>query len=286
MNFVQYCEFYITNVCNLTCSGCNRFNNHKFTGYQLWNDYKDEYTKWSKELTFNSMAILGGEPMLNPDFMKWVIGIRNLWPTTQMRIITNGYQLPKIKGFYEHLVADRRTRVCVGIHNKLHKKTVLDIVKNFLSGPLKYDFNHDEPWFITITDINLVRIRVEFNWWFHQGALIEQPQGFALHDSNVEKAHATCNAKTCHHFIRGKLYKCGVAALLPEFAQQHKIFLSDQDTKLMNSYIPLSISDSIETKKIFINNLSNSIPQCKFCPENYDLKQIFSEIKKSKYAKE
>ena len=49
MNRLNYMEFYITNVCNLTCTGCNRFNNYKFKGFQRWADYKEEYTQWSKE---------------------------------------------------------------------------------------------------------------------------------------------------------------------------------------------------------------------------------------------
>lgn len=40
MNRLDYMEFYITNVCNLTCTGCNRFNNYKFKGFQRWTEDK------------------------------------------------------------------------------------------------------------------------------------------------------------------------------------------------------------------------------------------------------
>ena len=42
MNRLDYCEFYITNVCNLSCNGCNRFNNYKFRGFQRWEDSKGQ----------------------------------------------------------------------------------------------------------------------------------------------------------------------------------------------------------------------------------------------------
>lgn len=83
--------------------------------------------------------------------------------------------------------------------------------------------------------------------------------------------------KTCHHFIRGKLYKCGVAAVLPEFDQQHQLTLSPEDHKLLHSYRPLSIEDS---KAEFISKLTDPIAQCKFCPEQYNGEQIYAKQKK------
>ena len=38
---LNYAEFYITNVCNLNCTECNRFNNYHFSGHQRWDDYSD-----------------------------------------------------------------------------------------------------------------------------------------------------------------------------------------------------------------------------------------------------
>ena len=77
--FLPTVEFYITNVCNLSCAGCNRFNNYKFKGLQRWDDYKDIYRRWSEELHVTKyIGILGGEPMLNPDFMNWLEGVKIL----------------------------------------------------------------------------------------------------------------------------------------------------------------------------------------------------------------
>ena len=49
---LNYVEFYITNVCNLTCQGCNRFNSFKFKGWQKWEDYADTYKQWSEQIEF------------------------------------------------------------------------------------------------------------------------------------------------------------------------------------------------------------------------------------------
>jgi hypothetical protein len=282
MNRLEYTEFYITNVCNLTCTGCNRFNNYKFKGFQRWADYKEEYTQWSKELQINTIGILGGEPLLNVDFMLWLQGIRELWPTTNIRVITNGFYLNKIVGLYDYINSQKLTELWIGIHNKMHKEKILKNIENFLVGPLTYEFNKDNIYqqYMWVTDSNGVRLKVEYNWWFHQGAIVNTETGKTLHNSDITKAHNICHSKTCHHLMNGKLYKCGAVALFPEFDKQHSLELSSEDRELMNSYRPLSVTDSREIKANFINNLKNSIPQCKFCPEEYHGDQIFALEKK------
>jgi hypothetical protein len=282
---IHFLEFYITNVCNLTCQGCNRFNNYKFSGFQRWADYKEIYTKWADELDIDVIGILGGEPLLNPDFMLWFGGIRELWPKAILSVVTNGYRLNMIKGLYEFLLSHKEnTFLSVGIHNKQHKQQIINNVKTFLQEPIQFEFNNENIYqeFMTVIDANGVRLKVEYNWWFHQGALIKDPDAmkFTLHQSNVKKAHDICHSKYCHHFMNGKLYKCGAVALFPEFAKQHEITLSSADQELMMSYQPLTIDDSDQHKQEFLNNLPNAISQCRFCPEEYHGDQIYAQEKK------
>lgn len=275
---LNYVEFYITNVCNLACEGCNRFNNYKFKGFQRWDDYEEIYKQWAKEISLTNIAILGGEPLLNPDFFKWLQGINQLWPTARLEIVTNGYQLNTVKGLYDYLLKRPNIWLNIGIHNKSKKKFIFEKIQSFLKGPLKYDFDSTNKYqeHLYITDANGVRVKVEYNWWFHQGALIRNENLFNIHSSDVEKAHSNCHMKTCHHFIEGKLYKCGVAALLPKFFEQFPNDLSESDRDLMLAYVPLAINNTREEKIDFVKNLGNSIPQCKFCPEYYDGKQIYA----------
>jgi hypothetical protein len=282
---IHYAEFYITHVCNLACQGCNRFNNYKFSGFQKWDDYKEIYSQWAKELNISSITILGGEPLLNPDFMLWFRGIRKLWPDKHLLTVTNAYRLNKIDGLYEFLLENKEnTFISVGIHNKKSKSLIMNNVKQFLQEPIQFVFekDHDYCEWIIATDANGIKIKIEYNWWFHQGALIKDPEQpkFTLHQSDVTKAHNLCHSKHCYHFMDGKLYKCGAVALFPEFAKQYEVTLSPEDQQLMNSYQPLTISDSDQRKQEFLDNLSNAIPQCRFCPEEYHGEQIYAEEKK------
>ena len=60
---LPYVEFYITNVCNLNCTNCNRFNNYAFAGHQRWADNKEFYQQWAEILDVQEISILGGEPL-------------------------------------------------------------------------------------------------------------------------------------------------------------------------------------------------------------------------------
>jgi organic radical activating enzyme len=278
-------EFYITNVCNLACTGCNRFNNFKFTGQQQWDEYKIIYTQWAAELQIGTIGILGGEPLLHPGFMSWFSNIRALWPRSSLSVVTNGYRLTKVAGLYEFLLRHRfNTQIHVGIHNKRFKTQIMENVRSFLKGKISYNFDYSNKYQenMMLTDSNKVILKVEHNWWFHQGTLIQniEADNFTLYQSDEKKAHDNCSMKLCHTFSDGKLYKCGVIAILPKFAKQHTIQLSPEDSELMHSYVPLSIDDTYEIKKEFLENLNRSIPQCKFCPEVYIGDQIYAEEKK------
>ena len=191
------------------------------------------------------------------------------------------------RSLYDFLNANKRVTLKVGIHNKKSKQYIFDILKSFLKAPLTFNFNNDDIYneYMYVTDANNVRVLVEYNWWFHQGSLINQDDQFTLYQSDPIKAHNNCSMKYCYTFIRGKLYKCGVAALLPEFDEQYPIILSESDRQLMTSYSGLDIDSSIEYKRTFINNLPNYIDQCKFCPETYKGDQIFAEEKKIAFVK-
>lgn len=280
---LNYAEFYITNVCNLSCKGCNRFNSFNFKGYQSWKKYQHIYEKWSKVLRLQSFGILGGEPLLNPEIIGWITGTMNLWPFAHVRMSTNGFQLNKVKDLYKTIKERPRLLMSVGIHNKMHKKEIMGLIETFLTGPLKYEFDNSNKYAqeMYITDSNNVKIRVQYNWWFHQGAIIRNEIGkYTLHNSDPIKAHSICHSAECHHFQDGKLYKCGAAALFPDFDKQIGLDLTEKDRNLINNVDFISAEDDIEMQDKFIKNLSSPIPQCKFCPEVYNGEQIFAIKKK------
>jgi hypothetical protein len=165
---------------------------------------------------------------------------------------------------------------------------MINLVEDFLQAPFTYRFDNKKySESLTITDTNKIQIKIMYNWWFHQGAIITDPQTgqYTLHNSDPEKAHEICHSKDCHHFENGRLYKCGPAALFPVFDQQMGLTLSESDRHIMNSLNSIGIEDSFETKQQFLSNINQPIDQCKFCPQTYQGQQIYAQEKKIKVFK-
>jgi len=299
---LDYVEFYITNVCNFNCTHCNRFNNYYFSGQQKWNDYKDIYEEWSTKLDLPRVSILGGEPTLNPTFMDWVNGIRELWPETSIEITTNGTRFKFWPELYQTIIDHRekggQTFISVGVHSKERKNEMIQEIKGLLQEPISESYISwgeevdptkplEEGRFIDLklVDANWVTVVVQDNWYFSDSALRENNGVFKLYENDASKAHELCYNRDSHHFIRGKLYKCGVAGILPEFIKQFNFNAPDNLIELANSYQPLLVDKSPTEIQLFINNIKKPIAQCALCPVEFDTYEIAATNKKPKINK-
>ena len=283
-------EFYITNVCNLTCKDCNRYNNYNFKGWQDWNDYKDIYAEWAKRIDIKHIVLLGGEPLLNPSICDWILGIKELW--REVQIVTNGTHLNLVPGLYD-AVEKTGSWVQVSIHNVHDLENHFQNIRSFLKDPIRFSddknlldhtgksttFGSDYGFY----DGNAVMVSASIQDSFYNISIRTGNNGkLILHDNDPYLAHKDCGFVKYknYHFIRGKLYKCGPVALLPEFDQQYPLDISNEDRVLLNSYRPLSIDDFDQRGVEFINNIDNVIPQCKFCPTTFLNTQISATNKR------
>lgn len=249
-------EFYITNVCNLSCRGCNRFNDLNFKGHQRWADHADAYEAWSKRLDLPRITIIGGEPTLNPDLELWVSNLRRLWPDSVIMIQTNGtYRRP------EHLTFWNKYRVGFGIslHDPLTANTIRE---NWLKD------GFPESGFIEA-------------YTFHQRTIIQQDDHFVLHHSNAELAFNACDMKHDHTMYQGLLYKCPAMSNLPDFDKQFDLRLDENQRKLLYEYKPLSADCSEEDLQDFLKNKNTSIAQCEFCPQHLRWHTALGELREN-----
>lgn len=295
-------EFYITNVCNLNCTNCNRFNNFDFRGYQKWSDYQGTYEKWAKYVRLQRVTLLGGEPLLNPTILDWIDGINRLW-NVPTQILTNGTRLNSVKGLYEKLANPLnpaepgiKNWVGVSLHNRNDIDRCFDEIKKFLHGDIRY-YHHTDPANVNnamtygashaFVDSNDVRIPVwEYDSFYRAAVHLNDSGRFTVYNSDPELAHKGCGFAMfkCYHFVHGALYKCGPVALFPEFDNQHRLDISEQDRQLINSYKPLRADEFPERGQSFLDEIDQVIPQCKFCPEfmpNEENSVIFATLKKA-----
>jgi len=310
---LEYCEFYITNVCNLNCPRCNRFNNYAFGGHQRWADYADIYRSWSQRLDIKRIGILGGEPMLNPDFDQWIQGITDLWPRSQIVIMTNGTQFKRWPNLYQFLLRYRaRIRIDVNRHNKTSEQDTLASIEAFYPGPYKkyyinsgyftqspdhdkqFEFKtnkvgseiwHDPTFDIAYKDSMGMFVRYATSDYFDNICIEFDPELNCLklpHMNNPQRAVEVCSSKWSHHLMKGLLYKCNVSAVLPEFVKQFPVSMTEDQRALIQSYQPADISFTNEELVKFIDNLQNghSIDQCQLCPVNFNSEQFAAGHKK------
>ena len=272
-------EFYITNVCNLTCNGCNRYNNYKFSGWQSWDDADIRHP-----------VILGGEPLLNPDIVKWIKGVNKLWPDhSGTQVQSNGTRIDCVSGLIDALDPTVGNWLGISIHNPNDRDEIFARIRNFL-GPTtvatqdKVQIGSDYQF----TNDSKVQIHAWMSDKFVQSNIMEVDGKYTLYQSNPAVAHENCTFRRFknYHMIHGKIYKCGPAALMPEFDDQYHFDISDEDRILLHSYKPLAIDEFDERGEQFINNIDNQIDQCKFCPESYDYKPITFSDRKKPWIKE
>lgn len=281
--FLSKVEFYITNVCNLTCENCNRFNNYNFRGWQQWKEYENEYRRWADLIDLKACTIMGGEPLLNPTIVDWINGINDIFGI-EVQVLTNGTRLNQVKGLYEAIAFNRprnghRNSIAISLHNPEEIDSLKREIHKFLKPPI-FENTHDPLSWGTdyqCSDLGGTLINVWYQNKFEQSSIQKTPDGrFILHNSDPTQAHAACTfvKYKSYHFIAGKLYKCGPSALMPEFDQQHRFDISDEDRLLLHSYRPLTPDNFESYHKEFLTSLDTPIPQCKFCPVNKTLATI------------
>jgi hypothetical protein len=283
-------EFYITNVCNLTCSGCNRYNNYKFAGHWTWADAEPILERWAERIDIRHPVILGGEPLLNPDVVSWINGIRRLWPRySGVQVQSNGTRLDLVRGLYEALDPNVGNWIGISLHANEHRDPLFSRIRAFLKDPIIETEDPENPIGsrYQFLDVNKRKVHVWRNDTFVQSNILELPNGrFGLYNSNPGQAHETCTFRRFknYHMIQGQIYKCGPVALMAEFDNQYKFDISEEDRAIIHaSGRGLSIDKWDTRGPEFLANIDNVIPQCKFCPESYNYKPItFSTLKPNK----
>jgi organic radical activating enzyme len=282
-------EFYITNVCNLTCNGCNRYNNYHFKGWTSWDEWAEDLERWSKYIDVRHPVILGGEPLMNRDIVKWVNGLRKLWPDhSGVQIQSNGTRIDRVRGLYDVLDPKEGNWIGISIHNPDDKEEIFSRIRNFLTHPIREtaDKNHPIGSDFQFYDANNTYVHAWMSNKFVQSNIIELDDGtFTVYNhDNPERAHEICTFRRFknYHWINGRIYKCGPAALMPEFDRQHHFDISEEDRAIMHGYRGLSVDEFDERGHDFLAHIDDMIPQCKFCPQDYDYKPItFSDRKKN-----
>lgn len=270
-------QIYINNVCNLACPNCSSYNNFKFKGHLAWRDSKDKIAKWQEYVTFDELAILGGEPFSHPDLDTWVYNLRDMYPDVKdFRITTNATLLQSNADRIRSYLAKGVIIEC-SIHSQDQFDTTwADVIQ--ILGQRPYHINRqDDAFYFVSASQTLFELRPAWEFINNSIHSIEN-NTVHFHNSDPEVAHSACKWNDCNYFVDGNLYKCVVTATIGLFAKQFNV--AEEHHKLIEN---IQYADPYLPKEqiyAFLDSIERACAQCSLCPEHVEFSKMTIPIKK------
>ena len=148
---IPYFETHITEACNLKCRGCSHFSVFAKPRHKSLVEFDNEFKRLAEIEEIGIIRLMGGEPLLNPNWMEYVRIARHYFPDSQISFVTNGILGYKLKPYKEEL-EDLNINVTISdyhldkqnkeIHTELHEKGQLYNISLDPSGTQDPETSH------------------------------------------------------------------------------------------------------------------------------------------------
>lgn len=265
----------ITQVCNLSCSGCTNYSDLTHSGYVKWNQGKAWLEPWLDILQISDFGIMGGEPLINPEVEDWMIGMRQLMPDAQIRFTTNGLLLHRWPNLIDlaHDIGNCVFKVTVHVDDQHLEQNIQELFNKFSWEPVvEYGIHRWK------TDRNL-RLQINRPQKFLKTYLNDYANMRPYH-SEPAKAFQICMQQTCPLLLNGRIYKCSTSALLEDTLNKFDRPNWDE----WKPYLESGISVDSDRKLIenFVNNFGKPHSQCAQCPdsESHAIPHLINVVRK------
>ncbi|HBJ38656.1 MAG TPA: hypothetical protein DDZ51_28680 [Planctomycetaceae bacterium] len=136
---LQNLEFHAAHACNLYCPQCSHYSNFHAGGIVSMEEAHANFDAWTGRLAPRRLAILGGEPTLNPSLVQIVKMAREAFPNAEGLLVTNGFFLDRHPSLPQALI-DNRFRMDVSQHGRTPV-----YMKRFREVHYEYDPLTDKP---------------------------------------------------------------------------------------------------------------------------------------------
>lgn len=231
-------EIHLADHCNLNCRSCDHYSPLSKKHFPNYNLVKEDMLHLSKitNAKIDKILLLGGEPLLNPNIVNYIVLMRNLFPKTQITIVTNGILLNKQSdSFYKSCVEN-------------------DILIEITKYPIRFDYEKIEH-FLQFKGVKYVFVGSTKTKEKTTHRLVLDELG--RQDPTYSFNHCFHSTK-CHQYYNGRIFMC------PCCAYVHKI------NEFFSKNFIIQKEDYLEVKKIkniqeILQYLSNPIPFCRYC---------------------
>lgn len=268
---LPFVETMITQACNLSCHGCTNYSDLIHSGYIRWADGRKQIESWLERVDILDFGILGGEPLVNPEVDKWIVGLRELMPEAQIRFTTNGINLHKKFHLIKLLHDIGNCVIKIGVHvdDPKLEETINRIYKSYAWEPvIEYGISRHT----TGDRVRFYVKRPDTFWKTYRGSY----ENMMPHDSDPVEAFKQCCQQTCPLLYNGKIYKCSTAGLLGDT-------LARFDNPNLEHWLPLidkGIGPDCSDVKLqkFLDNFGKPNLICRQCPTEKDIDSRIEHI--------
>lgn len=228
----------IVRHCNLGCKGCDHFSPVAEERYMPLETYEHDLRRLSELLTDNIefISLLGGEPLLNPDIIKFMSIGRSCFASTDINICTNGLLLRSMSNDFWQACRDYNISIMATEYpiNLDYKK-----LKEFvLSQGVEFKYTGSSEGGRSL-------------WHFPLDLQGKQ---------NPMESFVNCrNANTCHTLENGRIYTCSIAPYIDDFNKYY-----GTDLKLLDMD-GIDIHQEGMTGEYILKRLAAPMPFCRYC---------------------
>jgi len=252
----------ITQVCNLSCEGCTNYSDLMHSGYVTWAQGRADLESWLGRIDIEEFGIIGGEPLINPEWRQWIQGVRGLLPTAQLRFTTNGLLLHRAQDILD--VCETVGNIVLKITVHVQDATLEDHIAKLKSArawtPVR-EYGIDR-W----VGANGVRLQINRPTSFLK-TYRNTYSNMAPWHSDPNRAFEICCQKTCPLLYQGKIYKCSTSALLEDTLRRFGNPNQAQWTPYLRPGISVSDPDSVING--FCENFGQAHSICGQCPSQH-----------------
>jgi hypothetical protein len=111
-------EMPIVHACNLQCEGCTHYSNYGLDGVLALADGESALRTWGARVQPLHFSILGGEPLLHPQLVEYLVLARAVFPDARLRLVTNGLALVRARSVLWEQLAQTRTTLTISVHSR------------------------------------------------------------------------------------------------------------------------------------------------------------------------
>ena len=238
INFI----FHLAEHCNLNCASCDNFSPLAEPEFIDVGEFTRDIERMAELFNRDSerISLLGGEPLLHPRLAVILETARKSFPSTRIRLLTNGILLAQQSPAFWETCRDNSIRIVI-----THYPINIDVPKiRELAGKYSVELEcSDEP----IT------------------TFMNEPVNLKG-DGDFRKNFAACTrGNRCIMLRHGRLYTCTFVANIHHFTKHFGVNIPVTEADYIDIYDAEITGDEI------LRRLAEPIPICRFCNMNFKL---------------